>query len=191
MGVLGFMAYWINEVPDHFKTQGSSIEAIEKCAWLLKYVPVHFKTQEMCNEAVRNHPYTLEYVPDKLKMQEMCDDAVCKDTWLLEYVPDWFKARGMCERAVKEDCDSLIHVRDWFVVAQEMRYIGYSHVAALEPWGHDDRAIKWYQSYKKRKAQKASIKEELIPIAWHPSRYWDWCMSEDEKQETEKLFLTT
>ena len=30
-----------------------------------------------------------------------------------------------------------------------------------------------------------------MPIAWHPSRYWDWCMSEDEKKETEKLFLTT
>ena len=39
------------------------------------------------------------------------------------------------------------------------------------------------------KAQKASIKEELMPIAWHPSRYWDWCMSEDEKKETEKTFL--
>ena len=37
-------------------------------------------------------------------------------------------------------------------------------------------------------AQKAQIKKELIPIAWHPSRHWDWCMSEDEKQETEKLW---
>ena len=27
-----------------------------------------------------------------------------------------------------------------------------------------------------------------MPIAWHPSRYWDWCMSEDEKRETEKLW---
>ena len=30
---------------------------------------------------------------------------------------------------------------------------------------------------KKRKAQKVKIKKELMPIAWHPSRYWDWCMS--------------
>ena len=47
--------------------------------------------------------------------------------------------------------------------------------------------FKCYDGYQKRKAQKASIKEELMDIAWHPSRYWDWCMSEDEKQETEKL----
>ena len=51
----------------------------------------------------------------------------------------------------------------------------------------EDNLFKWYDGYKKRKVQKASIKEELLPIAWHPSRYWDWCMSEDEKQETEKL----
>ena len=24
-----------------------------------------------------------------------------------------------------------------------------------------------------------------MPIAWHPSRYWHWCMSEKEKKETE------
>ena len=34
-----------------------------------------------------------------------------------------------------------------------------------------------------QKYQKPSIKEELLPIAWRPSRYWDWCISEDEKQE--------
>ena len=52
---------------------------------------------------------------------------------------------------------------------------------------HDDiffksYEAKWYEGYQKRKAQKASIKEELLPIAWLPSRYWDWCMSEDEKK---------
>ena len=35
------------------------------------------------------------------------------------------------------------------------------------------------------------IKEELMPIAWHPSRYWHWCMSEDEKKKQENVFLTT
>ena len=25
-----------------------------------------------------------------------------------------------------------------------------------------------------------------MPVAWHPSRWWDWCMSEDQKKETEK-----
>ena len=38
-----------------------------------------------------------------------------------------------------------------------------------------------------RKAQKAQIKEELIPVPWHPSRWWDWCVPNDEKKESEKL----
>ena len=46
----------------------------------------------------------------------------------------------------------------------------------------------WYGGYKKQKAQKVSIKEGLLSVAWNPSRYWDWCMSEDEKQQIEKLW---
>ena len=56
---------------------------------------------------------------------------------------------------------------------------------------NNDRLIKWHNDYQERKAQKAKIKEELLPIAWHQSRWWDWCVPEDEKKETEKLFLTT
>ena len=53
---------------------------------------------------------------------------------------------------------------------------------------NDERLIKWYEGYEKRRAQKPLIKDELMPIAWHPSRLWDWCMSEDKKKETEKLW---
>ena len=44
----------------------------------------------------------------------------------------------------------------------------------IKTWKDDDYwnddGIKWYDMYKQRKAQKASIKEELMPIAWHLSR---------------------
>ena len=32
------------------------------------------------------------------------------------------------------------------------------------------------------------IEDELMPVAWHPSRYWDWCMDEDEKKTAEQLW---
>ena len=32
------------------------------------------------------------------------------------------------------------------------------------------------------------LKNELAPNAWHPSRWWDWCMPEDEKKEISKLW---
>ena len=41
-----------------------------------------------------------------------------------------------------------------------------------------------YHRYNYRKA----LKEELMRMAWHPDRYWDWCMSEDEKKELEIYF---
>ena len=56
---------------------------------------------------------------------------------------------------------------------------------------NDNEMIEWYHDYQKRKAQKAKIKDELMPIACPPSRWWDWCVPEDEKRETEKIFLTT
>ena len=61
-------------------------------------------------------------------------------------------------------------------------------------WNEDndeDKFFEWYDVYKKGKVQKASIKEELLPIAWHPSRYWDWYMTEEGKKDTEKIILTT
>ena len=62
----------------------------------------------------------------------------------------------------------------------------------IGPWDNEDdddvdEIVKWYDGYQKRKAQKAQIKEELMPLVWHPSRWWNWCVPEDEKKETEKL----
>ena len=54
---------------------------------------------------------------------------------------------------------------------------------------NDNEIIKQYDGYEKRKAQKASIKKDLMPIAWHPSKWWDWCVPENEKRETENFFF--
>ena len=48
--------------------------------------------------------------------------------------------------------------------------------------------FKWYEGYKKRKAQESSIKDGLLPFACHPSRWWGWCVPEDEKRDTEELW---
>ena len=91
----------------------------------------------------------------------------------------------MCEKAVKKYVWLLKFVPDWFVTQQQLK-IWHDED---DYYNDDDKHIEWYDGYKERRAQKAKIKEELLPIAWHSSRYWDWCMSEDEKRETEKLFF--
>ena len=54
---------------------------------------------------------------------------------------------------------------------------------------NEDKFFERYDGYQKRKAQKAKIKEELLPITWHPLRYWDWCMSEDEKKKRNRKIV--
>ena len=83
----------------------------------------------------------------------MCDDAVWRDTFYLLFVPDWFITQEYID--LWDDDDDY--------------------------W-NDDRLDKWNIDYQKRKAQKASIKEELLPIAWYPNRVRNWYMSEDKKE---------
>ena len=39
----------------------------------------------------------------------------------------------------------------------------------------------WHIKFEKHKALKKKISEELMSIMWHPKRWWDFCMLEDEK----------
>ena len=79
--------------------------------------------------------------------------AVAKYLWLLKYVADSF----VTHQQIK-----IWHDND-----------GYCNDAEL---------IEWYKGHQKLKTQKAKIKEDLMPIVWNPSRWWDWCFPEDEKK---------
>ena len=81
----------------------------------------------------------------------MCERVVEKKSWLLKYVPGWF----VTQKQIKFWHDEAYYWNDNYLI--------------------------WYDGYKKHKAQKAKIKEELLLITWHPSRWWDWCMSGTRK----------
>ena len=83
----------------------------------------------------------------------------------------------MCDKAVKDDPSSMQFVPYWLVTQQQID-VWYEN----DHWYHNYDIIEWYEGYKKRKAQKAKIKEELLPIAWPLDRVMDWCMPEDEKR---------
>ena len=139
--------------------------------------------QEIYNDIMRIIPNALHHIPDRFKTQEMCNKAVEKDPWQLKDVPNHFKTEEMCNKAVRHYLFFLQFVPDWFATQQQ-----------IDVWHDEDyvynynEMIKWCDGYKKRKVQKSKIKEELLPIVWHPSKWWDWCIPEDEKKETEKLW---
>ena len=157
-------------------------------AGYLKFEPGHFKTGKMCGKVVCMEPCNLEYVPGHLKTEEMCDKAVRRRPCTIEFVPDHFKTQEMCEKAVKNDSSSWQFLPDWFITREwvNMWYDNYYDDEYYDDY--EDKFFKWYDGYKKRNVRRVSIKEELLPIAWHPSKHWYWCMSEEEKKETEKLW---
>ena len=156
-------------------------EAVNIGPFHLTFLPDRLKTKGMCKRVVEKYPYSLECVPDHFKTGEMYLEAVHKNPYTLRHVPDQFKTKEICNKAVKKNPSSLQYVPDYFLMQQQVKL-----------WRNNSdfyyRLIEWYEGHKKRKAQKASIKEELMPIVWHPSTWWDWCVPEDEKKETEKLW---
>ena len=106
----------------------------------------------------------------------MCIEVVEKCPWLLTCVLDHFKTQEVCDKAIGAGSYILWHIPDWFVKQRPLEI------------RHNYKCDKWYDRYQKRKAQKAQIKKDLMPIVWYPSRWWDWCVPNDEKQEAEKLW---
>ena len=161
-------------------------KAVARNLYTLRFIPDHLKTQEMCNEVMRTMPDAFHLIPDHFKTQGMCIKATEVNLWQLYHVPECFKTQELCNDAVKKKPSSLQYFPDWFMAQGQIK-IWHND----DDYCNDDEVIEWYEGYQGRMAQKAKIKEELLPIAFHPSRWWDWCIPEDEKKETEKLFLTT
>ena len=141
-------------------------KVVEETPCLLRCIRDRFKTEMMCNEVVRRVPRSLVYVPDCFKTLEMCKKVVGAGR-LLKDVPDWFVKREWIDMQCNEYYDDDNDKHSW-----QDKY----------------NIFEWRDDYKKQKVQKASIKEELMPIAWHPSRWWDWCIPEDEKKRQKKIF---
>ena len=145
---------------------------------------VAFKTLKMCERTIENETENLEFIPDHLKIRKMCKRAVEKYSYYLAFIPDRFKTQEMRNKAVQKRLCLLKYIPDLFVT---QRQIKIWHDDAY--YCNDDKLIESYEGHQKRKAQKSQIKKELIRIAWHPSRYCSWCMSEDEKRDIEKLWV--
>ena len=45
------------------------------------------------------------------------------------------------------------------------------------------RLLAWHIKFEKRKALKKELHEKLMLIAWHPKRWWNFCVSKDEKKK--------
>ena len=167
-------------------------DAVKHAYWYIEHVPDSLKKTKMCNGVVKDEGSFWGHVPDRLKTQKMCNEAVCKRSCILGDVSDHFKTQKMCEKAVEKDPWSLTYVPDWFLTHQKiLRVIKLIAGRQCKFLHNYDSLIKWYEGYKKCRAQKGQIRKELMPVTWHPSRWWDWCVPEDEKNDTDTFSFTT
>ena len=78
----------------------------------------------------------------------------------------------MCERVVETRPTLFFEdVPDYFVTPKMLELCEYA--ISEEEWVNRDRdrklkAMVSVEAYKQREAQKAKIKEVLLPVAWHP-----------------------
>ena len=141
----------------------------------LKYI---LRIQEVYDEAVAHCRVSLQ----EINLIRIKDEDVDIEPRFLPAEIDCFKTREMHENAVKKYLWLLKYVPDWFVIHQQIK-IWHDN----DDYCNDDELIEWYDGYKKGKTQTTSIKEEPVPIAWHLSRWRDWCVPEDEKKRNTKI----
>ena len=134
--------------------------AVTHNPYLLRFISVHLKTQEMCEEAVHITPTAFLLIPDHFKTLGICDAAVRIEPCFSVGVPDHFKTQKMCDDAVRKGLFSLRDIPDWLVTREQIQSWHDS-----DEHCDDDKTVELYDGYKKWKAQKTSIKEELLPIA--------------------------
>uniref|UniRef100_UPI001C0712A8 hypothetical protein n=1 Tax=Acinetobacter baumannii TaxID=470 RepID=UPI001C0712A8 len=53
--------------------------------------------------------------------------------------------------------------------------------------GYDKIYDELFKYHHKRKFY-GKIRDEILPIAWHPDRYWNWCLDEEEKERAKKMW---
>ena len=158
----------------------------------------------MCNKAVGTCCFAMQLFPDRYKTKEMCDKATVAFLPILNFVPDWFvksEILGKLDIGVSSN-DMNLHDLNSDVGIFFSDDIGYDAIELnninLDDDSFDEdhptaydfvRLMACCNRLKQHRACKREISEVLMPVAWHPTRWWDWSvLSEDVKKEKEPVW---
>ena len=143
------------------------------------------------------------YCPDKFKTQRRRDNAVDDFLAAMKLIPDSFVANKMIKKlftALYADENILYFNEDSGNVVFNCNEMGILNIDLnninLENNVDEDdpdqsiliRLLARHIKFEKRKTLTKIISEELMPRAWYPARWWNLCMSEDEKKDIKTIF---
>ena len=132
----------------------------------------------------------------------MCDKAINDSLAAQKLIPDWLVTSKIIKKKLmlwmemkiysNEDSGEVVFNYNEIGVVN----IDLNHISLDDNFDKDDpdtivlgRHLAWHIKFEKRKALKKQLNKELIPAAWHPSRWQHWCKSEDEKKKINQIFI--
>ena len=127
----------------------------------------------------------------------MCDEVVDDSLAALKLIPDWFVTNKMVKKYLsalyanenilyfnEDSGDAVFNYNEMGIVNTDLNDINLDN-----SFDKDDpepiiliRPLVWHIQFEKRKELKKKISEELTQVAWHPNRWWNVCVPEDEKK---------
>ena len=127
----------------------------------------------------------------------MCDGAVDDSLATLKLIPDQFLTSKMIKKNfialyanenmlyVNEDSGTVVFDCNGMNILN----INLNNIDLDNNLDENDpptinliRLLSWHIKFEKGKALKKIITEELMPIVWHPNRWWNCCVPEYEKK---------
>ena len=191
-------------VPECFMTKEMSDKAFNRCFFVFNSIPDQYKTQEMRDRVVSQDPFLILYCPNQHKTQKMWDKAVDDPLGALKLMPYWFVTNKMIKKlftALYADENILYFNEDSGNVVFSCNEMGIlnidlNNINLDHNFDADDsdtiiliRLLVWQIKFEERKELKRDLNEELMLVAWHPKRWWDFSLSEDDKKEIDPIFI--
>ena len=120
----------------------------------------------------------------------MCNEAVDDTLATLKLIHNWFVTSKMIKKLF-----TALYADENILYFTEYRYIDLNNTNLDNDFDEDDpdtiillRLLAWHIKFENRKELEKMISEELIAIAWHPNRLWNFCVPEDYKKEIVSVF---
>ena len=159
----------------------------------------------MRDKAFNTHSSPKQFALQCFKTQQMFDKPVDYSLAALKFVPDWFVPTKMIRilSAAFYTVDNILYFNEdsanvvFPCNGMGIRNIDLNNIN-LDDTNYDEddpdtvniiRLLACNIKFQTRKALKKRISEDLIPIEWHPKRWWNFCMSEyDQKKKNRTDF---
>ena len=184
--------------PECYKTQKICHRAVQRCFFVFDSIPDKYKTQEICNVAASLYFPFILYCPYKYITQEMCSEAVEDSLAALKLIPDWFVTSKIIKKlftALYVGKSILYFNEDSGDAVNNYNEVGIVNIDLHDinldiNFDEDDPAtiiLIRHIKFENRKAPKKEIKEKLMPVVWHPNRWWNFCVPEHKEKGKEPI----